>query len=95
MSHQWKDNAWQLQKVKQRLSEVIRQVEAGHPQVITKNGQNVAVIVEYDGYQKMTGGPEPLSFFLARSAGEIDVDMDEYLETRHTDPERHTILAGA
>ncbi|WP_206192586.1 type II toxin-antitoxin system Phd/YefM family antitoxin [Scrofimicrobium canadense] len=88
-------NVWQLQEAKQRLSEVIRQVEAGYPQVITKNGRNVAVIVEYDGFQKMTGGPEPLSAFLARSAGEIDVDMDEYLETRRTDPERHAAMAEA
>lgn len=88
------DNVWQLQEAKQRLSEVIRQVEAGHPQVITKNGRNVAVIVEYDGYQKMAGGLEPLSAFLARSAGEIGVDLDEYVEVRHSDPERHTILAG-
>lgn len=37
---------WQLQEAKQRFSEVIRAVEREGPQIITRHGQDVAVIID-------------------------------------------------
>jgi len=42
---------WQLQTAKQRFSEVIRAVEDGEPQFITKNGKEVAAIIGMDEYR--------------------------------------------
>ena len=35
---------WQLQEAKQRFSELIRSVEAEGPQVVTRHGEDVAVV---------------------------------------------------
>jgi len=37
---------WQLQEAKQRFSELIRSVEADGPQVVTRHGEDVAVVIE-------------------------------------------------
>jgi len=42
---------WQLQTAKQRFSEVIRAVETGEPQFITRNGREVAAIIDIDDYR--------------------------------------------
>jgi len=47
---------WQLQTAKQRFSEVIRAVENGDPQFITKNGKEVAVIINMDDYRATHAG---------------------------------------
>lgn len=37
--------AWQLQEAKQRFSEVVRLAQAEGPQVVTRHGEEVAVVV--------------------------------------------------
>ena len=37
---------WQIQDAKQRFSEMIRAVTSRGPQVITRHGEDVAVVVE-------------------------------------------------
>ena len=39
-------SVWQVQTAKQRLSEVLRQAEAGEPQFIMRHGETVAVVVD-------------------------------------------------
>jgi prevent-host-death family protein len=45
---------WQLQEAKQRFSEVIRAVEREGPQIITRHGEDVAVIIDIAEYHKLT-----------------------------------------
>jgi prevent-host-death family protein len=45
---------WQLQEAKQRFSEVIRAVERDGPQIITRHGQDVAVIIDIAQYHRLT-----------------------------------------
>jgi prevent-host-death family protein len=45
---------WQVQDAKQRFSEVLRAVESGGPQVITRHGEDVAVVVAIDDYRRLT-----------------------------------------
>ena len=45
---------WQLQEAKQRFSEVIRAVEREGPQIITRHGQDVAVIIDIGAWHKLT-----------------------------------------
>lgn len=44
---------WQLQEAKQRFSEVIRAVEREGPQIITRHGEDVAVIINIAEWHKL------------------------------------------
>ncbi|MFJ9389734.1 type II toxin-antitoxin system Phd/YefM family antitoxin [Nocardioides sp. NPDC101246] len=69
--------SWQLQEAKQRFSEVVREA-AGSPQVITKHGEEIAVVLSIDDYRKITQPRRPLSeYLLAVPQGdELDLDRD-------------------
>ena len=45
---------WQLQEAKQRFSELVRQARAHGPQVVTKHGEAVAVVVSIEEYRRLT-----------------------------------------
>jgi|SRR5580693_10395739 prevent-host-death family protein len=45
---------WQIQDAKQRFSEMIRAVTSQGPQVITRHGEDVAVVVDVDEYRRLT-----------------------------------------
>jgi prevent-host-death family protein len=45
---------WQIQEAKQRFSEMIRAVTSEGPQVITRHGEDVAVVVEIGEYRRLT-----------------------------------------
>lgn len=45
---------WQIQDAKQRFSEMIRAVMRDGPQVITRHGEDVAVVVDIVEYRKLT-----------------------------------------
>lgn len=46
--------SWQVQEAKQRFSEVLRAVERGGPQVITRHGEEIAVIIDMAEYRRLT-----------------------------------------
>jgi len=45
---------WQLQEAKQRFSELVRHARADGPQVVTKHGEEVAVVVSIEEYRRLT-----------------------------------------
>jgi prevent-host-death family protein len=45
---------WQIQDAKQRFSEMIRAVAREGPQVITRHGEDVAVVVDISEYRRLT-----------------------------------------
>ena len=45
---------WQIQDAKQRFSEMIRAVEHDGPQVITRHGEEVAVVMDIAEYRRLT-----------------------------------------
>ena len=45
---------WQIQDAKQRFSEMIRAVTIEGPQVITRHGEDVAVVVDIGEYRRLT-----------------------------------------
>ncbi len=55
---------WQIQEAKQRFSEVIRAVTREGPQVITRHGEDVAVIVDIAEYRRLTGSGRELTRIL-------------------------------
>ena len=57
---------WQLQEDKQRFSELIRHARAHGPQVVTRHGEEVAVVVSIEEYRQLTGElPSFKEFLLA------------------------------
>lgn len=54
------DKTWQLQDAKSRLSEVVKRAEGGETQVITKRGDKVAVVIDYERYLNLTGQQKTL-----------------------------------
>jgi prevent-host-death family protein len=45
---------WQIQDAKQRFSEMIRSVVQDGPQIITRHGEEVAVVVDIAEYRRLT-----------------------------------------
>ena len=45
---------WQIQEAKQRFSEMIRAVTSEGPQVITRHGESVAVVLDIAEYRRLT-----------------------------------------
>ena len=45
---------WPIQDAKQRFSEMIRAVTSDGPQVITRHGEDVAVVVDIGEYRKLS-----------------------------------------
>ncbi len=67
---------WQLQEAKNRFSRVVENAVNSGPQIITKRGVEVAIVISYADYQKIIVSRGDLSDFFRRSplAG-IDLDL--------------------
>jgi prevent-host-death family protein len=63
---------WQLQEAKQRFSELIRSVETEGPQVVTRHGEEVAVVVDIAEYRRLCGAGSDFKRFL-RSGPDFDL----------------------
>jgi len=55
---------WQLQEAKQRFSELVRTAHDNGPQVVTRHGEEVAVVVAIDDYRRMTSPVPDFKEFL-------------------------------
>jgi antitoxin Phd len=58
---------WQLQEAKNKLSELIERALSEGPQVITRHGIEVAVVIPFARYKKLTERKQPLGDFLLSS----------------------------
>ncbi|MDY7088948.1 MAG: type II toxin-antitoxin system Phd/YefM family antitoxin [Actinomycetota bacterium] len=66
---------WQVQEAKQRFSEVLRAAEAGEPQIVTKHGEEVAVVIDIAEYRRLRGEQMPLmDYLLADPLDDFDLD---------------------
>jgi antitoxin Phd len=80
---------WQLQEAKNKFSEVIDRVMAEGPQVITRHGVEVAVVMPVAGYKKLTEPCQRLGDFLMSSPlpeSGLVIDRDKRTEMREIDP---------
>jgi prevent-host-death family protein len=81
---------WQVQEAKQRFSEVLRAAESGEPQIVTKHGEEVAVVIDIAEYRRLRG--ESMSFMTylrAEAFAKPDFDIE-----RQRDLPREIDLAG-
>lgn len=58
---------WQLQEAKNKLSQVVENAVHDGPQVITKHGVEVAIVISYAEYQTMIASKGKLSAFFRDS----------------------------
>jgi prevent-host-death family protein len=68
------NSRWQLQEAKQRFSELIRSVEAEGPQVVTRHGEDVAVVISIAEYRHLRHEGENFKAFL-QSAPDLDLEI--------------------
>lgn len=71
--------SWQVQEAKQRFSELVRRTLNEGPQVITRHGQEVVVVLAAEEYRRLVGQvPDFKSFLLAApDLSLLDLDQPE------------------
>jgi antitoxin Phd len=80
--------AWQIQEAKNKLSELIDRAMAEGPQVITRHGVEVVVVMPYTGYKKLTARKQRLGDFFMSSPlnkSEIVIERDRQTNLRDID----------
>jgi prevent-host-death family protein len=65
---------WQVQEAKQRFSELLRAAAAEGPQIVTRHGQEIAVVIDVAEFHRMRGDTTDFKDYL-RSGPEFD-DLD-------------------
>ena len=72
--------SWQLQEAKNRLSEVIRQALSEGPQVITRHGEDMVMVIAVKEFERLLGPKDTLLQFFRRSplgGMKLDVARDK------------------
>jgi prevent-host-death family protein len=71
---------WQIQEAKQRFSEMIRAVTSKGPQVITRHGEDVAVVIDISEYRRLTRPSPDLASILLGGPKLDDGTADVFAE---------------
>jgi prevent-host-death family protein len=67
---------WQLQEAKNKLSEVVDEAQSGEPQIITRRGEEVAVVLSYSEYARLRRPKQDLvAFFRASPLVGVALDL--------------------
>lgn len=67
---------WQLQEAKNKLSEVVEEALKGNPQIITRRGEETAVVLSVSEYRKLLIDRKKLSEFFRDSPLAQVEDLD-------------------
>ncbi len=79
---------WQVQEAKQRFSELLRRVQVDGPQVVTRHGEEIAVVIDIAEYRHLKGEVIPFKDYLRAGPAFDDLDL-----TRSTELPRNIDLA--
>jgi prevent-host-death family protein len=74
---------WQVQEAKQRFSELVRRTLEEGPQVVTRHGQEVVVVIAAEEYRRSQQAQPDFKEFLMSGPSFDDLELD-----RSTDPPR-------
>lgn len=66
---------WQVQDAKQRFSELIRTAHTDGPQVVTRHGEEIAVVVDIADYRRLKGETTEFKDYLRSGPGFDDLDL--------------------
>jgi prevent-host-death family protein len=60
--------SWQLQDAKQRFSEFVRAAERGEPQIVTRHGEEVVVVINIEEFHRLRSDGVSLMEYLRADA---------------------------
>jgi prevent-host-death family protein len=66
---------WPVQDAKQRFSELIRTAQVDGPQVVTRHGEEIAVVIEIADYRRLCGQVIEFKEYLRAGPGFDDLDL--------------------
>lgn len=88
---------WQVQEAKQRFSEVLRAVESEGPQIVTRHGEEIAVVMDIQRYRELTGTGTSFLEAIMGMAGDYGDEfaevMEEVVRERKNDRRREVDLS--
>lgn len=67
---------WQVQDAKQRFSELIRTAHVDGPQVVTRHGEEIAVVIDIAEYRHLKGETSDFKDYLRSGPGFDDLNLD-------------------
>ena len=67
--------SWQVQEAKQRFSELIRAAHADGPQVVTRHGEEIAVVIDIAHYHQLKGRTTEFKDYLRSGQAFEDLDL--------------------
>ena len=79
--------AWQVQEAKQRFSEVLRQAHTDGPQIVTRHGVEIAVLMDIEEYRRLRAARLDFKEFLRAGP-----DLSELEISRSSEPARSVDL---
>jgi prevent-host-death family protein len=71
---------WQVQEAKQRFSELVRRTLEEGPQVVTRHGEEVVVVVAADEYRRSQQDRTSFKEFLMSGPSFDDLDLERSSE---------------
>jgi prevent-host-death family protein len=66
---------WQVQDAKQRFSELLRAARSDGPQVVTRHGEAIAVVVDIAEYRRLKGEVVEFKDYLRAGPSFEDLDL--------------------
>jgi prevent-host-death family protein len=67
---------WQVQEAKQRFSELVNRALGEGPQVVTRHGREVVVVLSAEEFHRLSGDREDFRDFLLSGPGFEAVDIE-------------------
>lgn len=71
---------WQVQEAEQQFSAVLRRAHTDGPQVVTRHGDEVAVVIGIVEYRRLKGGTVTFEQFLVAGSGPHFDDLADELD---------------
>lgn len=70
---------WQVQEAKQRFSELLRRAREDGPQIVTRHGEDVAVVIDIEEYRRLARPRPDFKKFLvtASELAELEIERSE------------------
>lgn len=72
--------SWQVQEAKQRFSELIRSAATDGPQIVTRHGEEIAVVIDIAEYRRLRGEVIDFKDFLRSGPSLDDLDLQRSRE---------------
>jgi prevent-host-death family protein len=72
---------WQLQTAKQKFSELVDQAVREGPQIVTRRGREVAVVLSIDEYRRLREGEPDFKRFLLEGPRFDDLEIERSRDT--------------